>query len=305
VANGHILREKVFDGLWIQPAAGDAGGALGAALLASHAYFDVPRPASPDGRDRQHGSYLGPAFQSAEVRAFVERREIPHECVADDDERATRIAEALADGKVVGFMSGRMEFGPRALGARSILGDPRRADTQTTMNLKIKYRESFRPFAPSCLVEDVNDYFDLEGESPYMLLVAPVREERRRAIPADEEQGEVDNMLQIINQVRSDIPAVTHVDCSARIQTVDERDHPQYYRLIKAFKDLTGYGVVVNSSFNVRGEPIVCTPQDAHRCFMATNMDVLVLENCVLLKHEQPNAKQHDVDMYLAQFELD
>jgi len=288
VANGHILRERVFDGLWIQPAAGDAGGALGAALLACHTYFDVPRPKSPDGRDRQHGSYLGPAFQSAEIRAFLERREIPHECLPDDGERAKRIAAALADGKVVGFMSGRMEFGPRALGARSILGDPRRADTQATMNLKIKFRESFRPFAPSCLAEDVREYFDFEGESPYMLLVAPVREERRRAIPESEQQGEVDDMLQIINQVRSDIPAVTHVDCSARIQTVDARDHPQYHRLISEFKALTGVGVVVNSSFNVRGEPIVCTPQEAYLCFMRTEMDLLVLEDHLVWKTQQP-----------------
>jgi len=218
----------------------------------------------------------------------VERREIPHECIPDDGERAKRIAAALADGKVVGFMSGRMEFGPRALGARSILGDPRRADTQATMNLKIKFRESFRPFAPSCLAEDVREYFDFEGESPYMLLVAPVREERRRAIPESEQQREVDDMLQIINQVRSDIPAVTHVDCSARIQTVDARDHPQYHRLISEFKALTGYGVVVNSSFNVRGEPIVCTPQEAYLCFMRTEMDLLVLEDHLVWKAQQP-----------------
>ena len=288
VANGHILRERIFDGIWIQPAAGDAGGALGAALLAAHGYFGVPRSTSPDGRDRQRGSYLGPAFSSEEVRAFLDRREIPYEFVPAADERSRRIAETLADGKIVGFMSGRMEFGPRALGARSILGDARRADTQATMNLKIKFRESFRPFAPSCLAEDVSEYFDLHCESPYMLLVAPVLESRRRAIPEAEQQREVDDMLQIINQIRSDIPAVTHVDFSARVQTVHKNDHPLYYQLIRQFKELTGYGVIVNTSFNVRGEPIVCSPQDAYLCFMRTEMDLLVLEDHLVWKTAQP-----------------
>jgi len=299
VANGHIQREKIFDRIWIQPAAGDAGGALGAALLATHAWCGLPRPASPDGRDRQRGSYLGPAFGTAEVRAFVERRSIPHEHVADDGERAKRIAAALAEGKVVGFFSGRMEFGPRALGGRSILGDPRRADTQATMNLKIKFRESFRPFAPSCLAEDAAEYFDLDCESPYMLLVAPVRESRRRPVEA----AVGDDMLPIINQVRSDIPAVTHVDYSARVQTVHEKDHPAYHRLLQEFKALTGYGVVVNSSFNVRGEPIVCTPQDAYVCFMRTEMDLLVLEDHLLWKNEQP--PWHEEQDWREQYELD
>ncbi len=288
VANGHVLREKIFDDIWIQPAAGDAGGALGAALLATYAYFNLPRAPGPGGRDRMHGSYLGPAFRPAEIRSFVERREIPYECMPDTVQRSKRIAATLAEGKVVGFLSGRMEFGPRALGARSILGDPRRPDTQATMNLKIKFRESFRPFAPSCLVEDVGEYFELEGESPYMLLVAPVRENRRQNVAEAEKQRDVEDMLQVINQVRSDIPAVTHVDFSARVQTVHESDQPMYYELLRQFKALTGYGVLVNSSFNVRGEPIVCTPQDAYLCFMRTEMDLLVLEDHLLWKTSQP-----------------
>lgn len=303
VANGHVLREKIFDGLWIQPAAGDAGGALGAALLGSHAYLGVPRPPARGGRDRQHGSYLGPAFRTAEVRAFIERRGIPHEHVADLGERSKRIAAALAEGKVVGFLSGRMEFGPRALGGRSILGDPRRPDTQATMNLKIKYRESFRPFAPSCLASDVAEYFELDEESPYMLLVAPVRTERRTGTPAASADGDIVDMLPIINQVRSDIPAVTHVDYSARVQTVHPDDNPAFHRLISEFKALTGYGVVVNSSFNVRGEPIVCTPQDAYLCFMRTEMDLLVLEDHLLWKSAQPPWEEKED--WRSQYELD
>jgi carbamoyltransferase len=303
VANGHVLREKIFDDIWIQPAAGDAGGALGAALLATHARFGLPRAGTPDGRDRQHGSYLGPAFRPAEVRSFLDRRQIPYECIPDLTERSKRVAAALADGKVVGFLSGRMEFGPRALGARSILGDPRRADTQATMNLKIKFRESFRPFAPSCLAEDVAEYFEHTSESPYMLLVAPVRKERRRNESEAEKLRDVEDMLHVINQVRSDIPAVTHVDFSARIQTVNEQDQPAYYELLRQFKALTGYGVLVNSSFNVRGEPIVCTPQDAWLCFMRTEMDLLVLEDHLLWKASQP--PWEDKEDWRTLYELD
>ena len=303
VANGRILREGPFKGLWIQPAAGDAGGALGAAMVASHYQFGVPRPVTATG-DRQLGSYLGPAYSEAEVRAFLDRHGYPYEVVNDEEERAERIARALADGKIVGLLSGRMEYGPRALGARSILGDPRRADTQSLMNLKIKYRESFRPFAPSVLDDRAADYFDLDDESPYMLLVAPVAEDHRVA-PAD--SGEVeqsgDDLLPIVRQVRSDIPAVTHVDYSARVQTVGTKEHPEYRRIIEAFDRLTGCPVIVNTSFNVRGEPIVCTPQDAYRCFMRTEMELLVMEDFLLLKEKQPKAD--DDGMWRHEYELD
>ncbi|HNR89961.1 MAG TPA: carbamoyltransferase [Spirochaetota bacterium] len=287
VANGKLLREGIFDHIWIQPASGDAGGALGAALMAAHGYFGSPRRMSPGGRDTLKGSYLGPAYSSAEVRAFLERHGYPYERIEDPDGRARTVAQALADGKVTGFLSGRMEFGPRALGARSIIGDPRSETMQSTMNLKIKYRESFRPFAPSCLAENAAEYFDLDVESPYMLLVAPVREER--CIPFDREAFyNNEDMLQIINQARSDLPAITHVDFSARVQTVHPEDHPDYYRLIRAFREITGFGVIINTSFNVRGEPIVCSPADAYRCFMRTEMDLLVLEDCLLWKSNQP-----------------
>jgi carbamoyltransferase len=289
VANGLLLRERVFDDLWIQPAAGDAGGALGAALLVHHNYFQAPRQVAADGRDSQHGSYLGPAYQSAEIAAFLNRHDYPAGRVEDAHERARKVAAALADGKVVGFFSGRMEFGPRALGARSILGDARRADTQSKLNLKIKYRESFRPFAPAVRVEDVSEYFELTGESPYMLLVAPVRKDRRLPIDPDLfESDSDDDLLRIVNEARSDLPAITHVDYSARVQTVHAADHPDFYALIEAFKEITGVGVLVNTSFNVRGEPIVCSPKDAYLCFMRTEMDLLVLGEFLLWKDEQP-----------------
>jgi carbamoyltransferase len=234
VANGRLHRARVFDRLWIQPAAGDAGGALGAALLAAHEHFGATRPSRADGRDSQHGSLLGPSFSPAQIRAFLDRHGYPYQQVTDPSERAAAIAGALADGKVVGHFAGRMEFGPRALGARSILADPRRPDTQATMNLKIKFRESFRPFAPSVLAERSGDYFDLDVESPYMLLVAPVRGDRRRPVPPAD-SGD-DDMLRVVNQVRSDIPAVTHVDYSARIQTVSREDHPIFYDVIRALR---------------------------------------------------------------------
>ncbi|HEX8920764.1 MAG TPA: carbamoyltransferase [Pyrinomonadaceae bacterium] len=304
VANGKILREGIFDNLWIQPAAGDAGNAVGAALLANHQYFDEPRKLNPSGRDSQKGSYLGPAYSSTEVRAFLDRRGYTYTRIADAHERAKMIARSLADGHIVGYMAGRMEFGPRALGARSILGDPRRTEMQSTMNLKIKYRESFRPFAPAVLAERASDYFELETESPYMLLVAPVRESRREAMNVEDfESGHCDDMLAIINQPRSDIPAVTHVDYSARIQTVHADLKPDFYQLIKEFEALTGCAVVVNTSFNVRGEPIVCSPQDAYRCFMRTEIDLLVMEDCLLWKNEQPDFK--DTQDWRAQYELD
>ena len=303
VANGKLLSEKVVDDIWIQPAAGDAGGSLGAALLASYAYFCVPRRMNANGRDSQKGSFLGPRFKPTEVIAFLERKEYPYERIMDLDLRAATIAQAIAEGKIVGYFSGRMEFGPRALGARSIIGDPRKVETQSMMNLKIKFRESFRPFAPSVLADDVGEYFDLAAESPYMLLVAPVRKERCLPMDLTEFHSGNNDMLPIINRPRSDIPAVTHIDYSARIQTVHPDDKSDYYTVINAFKQITGYGLVVNTSFNVRGEPIVCTPQDAYLCFMRTNMDLLVLEDCLLYKEDQPSLK--DSDDWRKTYELD
>ncbi len=286
VANGRVLRESKLEGLFVQPAAGDAGGALGAALLASHTVFGAPRVPHPT-RDALRGGFLGPAFSTHEVEAFLDRFDVPSHHVTDADERAGRVAQALDEGQVVGFFSGRMEFGPRSLGARSIIGDPRQPDMQSRMNLKIKFRESFRPFAPAVLAEHAADYFELDVESPYMLFVAGVQDTRRRAVDPAVTRG--DDMLAIINQPRSDIPAVTHVDHSARVQTVGADANPEFLRVLKAFHDRTGCAVVVNTSFNVRGEPIVCTPQDAYRCFMNTGMDLLVLEDRLLWKHEQPD----------------
>ncbi len=298
VANGKILREKIFDRIWIQPAAGDAGGALGAAVFAWHQVLDKPRAAQGP-LDSLAGSYLGPLFGPGE---FVQELVVwvAHYEKYQNGEVLEVTAKALADGKIVGWMSGRMEFGPRALGARSILGDPRRTDMQSMMNLKIKFRESFRPFAPSCIREDVAEYFEMDEESPYMLLVAPVKEER--CIPVSEESEKLFG-IERLNQPRSDIPAVTHVDYSARVQTVEREVNPKYYGLIKKFKDLTGCSVLINTSFNVRGEPIVCTPKDAYLCFMRTNIDVLVLENFVLRKEKQPELK-NDSD-WQKEFELD
>ncbi len=271
VANGRILRERIFDSLWIQPAAGDAGGALGAALHLHHQIMNEPRAA--DGtRDSQRGSYLGPAFDAEEIERFIRSEGIAAERIDDAESLVERVAEDLASEKVVGWFQGRMEFGPRALGARSILGDPRSREMQTTMNLKIKFRESFRPFAPSVLRERAAEIFDLDSPSPYMLLVAGVRKEHRLA-----DDGAIRRGLERLKSPRSTVPAITHVDYSARIQTVDRVDHPLYHRLIERFAEKTGCPLVVNTSFNVRGEPIVCTPHDAWRCFVRTNMDVLVL----------------------------
>jgi carbamoyltransferase len=303
VANGLIEREKIFERVWIQPAAGDAGGAIGGALQAAYEKFGATRKLNPSGRDSQRGSYLGPAFSSNQVRAFLDRQSYPYRQVTDKTEWAREIGQALADGKVVGYLAGRMEFGPRALGGRSILGDPRRAETQATMNLKIKFRESFRPFAPSVLVDKSREYFDLDTESPYMLLVAPVRQERRLEMDLDRFKQGDDDLLALVNKPRSDIPAVTHVDYSARVQTVHPDDNPDYYAVIKAFEELTGIGVIVNTSFNVRGEPIVCVPQDAYRCFMRTNIDLLVLEDCLLRKEEQPVSEEDE--SWKQEYELD
>ncbi len=282
VGNGRILREGPFKGLWIQPAAGDAGGALGAALTAWHQFEQQPRKVMP-GKDSLKGSYLGPAHTNAEIETYLKNADAPYVHLSED-QLYTRVAEELAAGKVVGWLQGRMEFGPRALGGRSILGDARNRDMQSVMNLKIKYRESFRPFAPSVLRERASDYFVLDADSPYMLLVAPVAEKRRLPLSATQEGlwG-----IELLNVPRSDIPAVTHLDYSARVQTVHQDTNPRYYALLKAFEAKTGHAVLVNTSFNVRGEPIVSTPEDAYRCFMRTEMDVLVLENCVLLKTDQ------------------
>jgi len=282
VASGRILRQAPFRNIWIQPAAGDAGGALGAALSAWHRYWEKPRE-NPDGVDKQKGSYLGPSFSNEEVKRFLTNEGYPYRKL-DSGQRARRVAELIAEGKIVGYMAGRMEYGPRALGARSILGDPRREDTQRVMNLKIKFRESFRPFAPSVLEEKVSEYFDLDRTSPYMLLVAGVRHERRLAQPS----GEGMSMLERLKAKRSDLPAITHLDYSARLQTVSQEEKPDYHAVIREFEELTGCAVIVNTSFNVRGEPIICTPEDAYRCFMRTEMDVLVIEDCILYKQEQP-----------------
>jgi carbamoyltransferase len=283
VGNGRILREGPFKRIWIQPAAGDAGGALGAALVVWHHIMDNPR--TPQPRDSQHGSYLGPRYSNGQIQQFLDSVGGKYTRFESEDELCRRIAELLDAGKVVGHVAGRMEFGPRALGARSILGDARNSAMQATMNLKVKFRESFRPFAPSCLEERARDYFELDCESPYMLLVAPVPEQRRKPMTAEQQAlfG-----IEKLNVQRSDIPAATHVDYSARIQTVDPERSPRYYKIIKTFEELTGCGVIVNTSFNIRGEPIVCTPEDAYRCFMYTDMDALVLEDCLCLKEDQP-----------------
>ena len=286
VANGRILRESDFEEIWIQPAAGDAGGALGAALAVWHRYLGNERP-DPKDHDSQQGSYLGPSFTNEEIKAYLEKHKYPYHEL-DPGKRPQAIASQIAEGNIVGYMAGRMEFGPRALGARSILDDPRRADTQKVMNLKIKYRESFRPFAPSVLEEKAALYFEADVPSPYMLLVANVKEERCLPQPSPDEMP----MLKRLMVKRSDIPAVTHLDYSARLQTVSQKDNPGYHAVISEFDKLTGCAVLVNTSFNVRGEPIVCTPEDAYRCFMRTEMDVLVMENCILFKDKQPPWKE-------------
>ncbi len=281
VANGLIYKEGIFDDLWIQPAAGDTGGALGAALCAWHHVLKQPRHALP--ASIQGPSYLGPEFSQAAIEAFLKQHRIPYKTLPDNETFYREVAACLAGEKVVGWFDGAMEFGPRALGARSILGDARSSKMQSVMNLKIKYRESFRPFAPAVLEERASDYFDFKGQSPYMLLVAPVQPARRIAMSAAEQTlfG-----IDKLNVPRSDIPAVTHVDYSARLQTVGP-EHGGFRKLLEAFYQLTGCAVLINTSFNVRGEPIVCTPEDAYRCFRQTEMDVLVLGKCILYKHEQ------------------
>jgi len=282
VGNGRVLREGPYKEIWIQPAAGDAGGALGVAQLIWHRHCKQPRITT--GKDQMKGAYLGPSFSDEEIETFLESQGAIYQRL-DRDDLLTRVAELLADERIVGWFNGRMEFGPRALGNRSILGDPRSPRMQADMNIKIKFREGFRPFAPSVLRERVSDYFEMECESPYMLLVAPVCKDRRIAL-TDEQEGLWG--IDLLNVPKSDIPAVTHVDYSARVQTVSAETNPDYYDLIREFERLTGCGVVVNTSFNVRGEPIVCTPADAYRCFMRTHIDVLVLGNYLVQKTEQP-----------------
>lgn len=297
VANGKVLKDGAVEGLWIQPAAGDAGGALGAALAAYHQHEGHERRPS-DGRDRMRGSYLGPSYEQADIEQRLTAAGARFK-VLDETAMIEATAQALADGKAVGWVQGRMEFGPRSLGGRSILGDPRSPSMQKTLNLRVKYRESFRPFAPSVLREEVSDWFELDGDSPYMLLVAGVKPERRRAMSeAEEALFGIDKL----NVARSEIPAVTHVDYSARVQTVHADTNPLYHDLIRRFSDKTGCPVLVNTSFNVRGEPIVNTPEDAFRCFMGCEIETLVVGGCLLEKDEQDPALKQD---YKNHFELD
>ena len=297
VANGRILREGPFENLWIQPAAGDAGGALGAAAIAWHDYVGAERQVN--GSDAMNGSYLGPKFETADIRAQLDAHGAVYQEL-DDEILMPKLAELLEQENVIGWAQGRMEFGPRALGGRSIIGDPRSAKMQSVMNLKIKHRESFRPFAPSVLAERVGDYFEQRCESPYMLLVAPVSEKLR--IPMTEEQQQLFG-VEKLNIKRSELPAITHVDYSARVQTVHKETNPRYHRLLQSFNDRTGCGVLVNTSFNVRGEPIVCTPDDSYRCFMRTEMDYLVIENVLLDKRDQP--AWQETSNWQEEFELD
>jgi len=302
VGNGRLLREGPFERLWIQPAAGDAGGAVGVALAVHHLVLGGERRVPSEG-DAMHGSYLGPAFTDDAIEAALRAAGAVYERL-QESALLDRTAQLLAGEAVVGWFQGRMEFGPRALGARSILGDPRSPRMQSVLNLKIKYRESFRPFAPSILRRHLAEWFALDVDSPYMLLVAPVRAEHRIAMTAEQERlfG-----IEKLNIPRSTIPAVTHVDYSARIQTVHAETNPLYHALLERFRALTGCPVLVNTSFNVRGEPIVCTPQDAYRCFRATEMDVLVLEDCILDKDEMGRRTREAAPRreYLAQFQLD
>ena len=297
VANGKLIEEKIFDQIWIQPASGDAGSSLGAALLYWYEHLNKDRVVNPN--DSMQGTYLGSEFSNEEIISYLKNINASFEELEDED-LFDRLANILDQGNVIGWFNGRMEFGPRALGGRSIIGDPRNKQMQSVMNLKIKYRESFRPFAPSILEEDFKSYFQMDVKSPYMLLVAPIKNELRM------EMTDAQNKLfgiEKLNISRSSVPAITHVDYSARVQTVNEKTNPRYHKLIKAFKKKTGCPLIVNTSFNVRGEPIVCTPQDAYRCFMRTEMDVLVLQNQILYKKKQPNNQKNE--NWKQEFELD
>jgi carbamoyltransferase len=299
VGNGRILREGPFDNIWIQPAAGDAGAALGAALIIWYQLLDNERKVN--GKDTQQASLLGPEYSNEQIRCFLESVNARYHVLDDNQQLFEKIADLISHGKVIGWFQGRMEFGPRALGNRSIIGDARNEKMQSIMNRKIKFRESFRPFAPCVLRENMQDYFEMKDEqdSPYMLLVAFVKEDKR--LPLQTPPASLKG-LEKLNVKRSIVPAVTHVDYSARIQTVDAERHPKLHRLMSVFKEKTGCPVIINTSFNIRGEPIVCSPEHAYRCFMATNMDVLVMENQLLYKEEQPQAEKHEIDEYKAQF---
>lgn len=287
VANGKVLRERIFDNIWIQPAAGDAGGALGCALYAYYQYYGKKRIVGR--KDSQKGSYLGPEFSDKEITEYLSLNKYPYECFENLEEFYQKVSALIQEGKVLGLFQGRMEYGPRALGNRSIIGDARSDSMQSQINLKIKYRESFRPFAPSVLQETASEYFELDRESPYMLLCADVQESIRKEFHLENLLCATNmDMLPVVNQMRSEIPAVTHVDYSARIQTVDRERNEEYYKILKQLQKDTGCSVIINTSFNVRGEPIVCTPEDAYRCFMRTEMDVLVLNHMILYKEQQP-----------------
>jgi carbamoyltransferase len=345
VGNGRIIRESPFENVWIQPAAGDAGGALGVALLTWHQLLENKRETScskantpeaitqhndsdnsptadepavvratsnPCHTDTQYASLLGPSFTTSQIQQTLDRKNAKYKTYENEDELLSSVADLMANEKVVGWFHGRMEFGPRALGARSIIGDARSSQMQATMNRKIKFRESFRPFAPCVLKENAHEYFEMSTgqESPYMLVVAPVKEDKRtqqrdNTTKTTTNTNSTNTTLNRVSEIRSVIPAVTHVDYSARVQTIDQHRHPRYYKLIRAFEQKTGCPVIINTSFNVRGEPIVCTPDDAYRCFMATDMDVLVLEDCILLKEEQPKDANVSRDAYLESFALD
>jgi carbamoyltransferase len=304
VANGKLMREKIFDDIWIQPASGDAGGALGSALLLHYQLLENPR--QPSVGDDMKGGRLGPVFSNPDIEVILESHQAVFHRFQSEESLLQKVSSEIASGKVIGWFQDRMEFGPRALGARSIIGDARSSAMQSQMNLRIKYRESFRPFAPSVLREDVSQYFELDGDSPYMLLVANVQKGIQRNLGEEDLAAMLDSdLIKRVNVERSDITAVTHVDMSARVQTVDEERHGRYYRLIREFKKQTDCSVIINTSFNVRGEPIVCSPEDALRCFLATDMDVLVLEDCLLHKAQQPKHLTADRESYLNEFALD
>lgn len=304
VANGTLLRSGIFEDIFITPAAGDAGGALGSALFVHYQLLDQNRDVTE--KDSIRGSLLGPSYSNSEIRNFLDQKKVSYTYLDKEEELLRVTAQEVAAGQVVGWFHGCMEFGPRALGSRSIIGDARSDDMQFQMNVRIKFRESFRPFAPSVLAEDAGKYFDLDRESPYMLIVADLKKEHWNELT--EEQKKLmkhSDLRKRVNVSKSSLPAITHVDMSARVQTVDESRHGRYYRLIDEFKRQTGCGVVINTSFNIRGEPIVCTPQDAYRCFMCNDMDVLVLENFMLRKSEQPGVDESDRQRHMESFELD
>lgn len=299
VANGKLIKEKVFKDIYIQPAAGDAGGALGAAQIAHYMYYDQERKVLSNG-DAMHGAFLGPEYSDKEAVIAFKKHKAVFKKIQPFNALCKEVADLLDKGNVVGWFQGRMEYGPRALGNRSILGDARNAEMQKKLNLKIKYREGFRPFAPSVLIEDSNEFFDLPVASPYMLLIADVNEERRKKLP--DNYQELD-LWEKLYYVRSDVQSITHLDFSARIQTVHHETNPRYWQLINTFKEKTGYGIVVNTSFNVRGEPIVCTPEDAYKCFMRTEMDYLVVNDFILKKTDQPDWENRD--KWIVKFQMD